>query len=196
MASSPFKLSSNPTPVLEAERVSEEYMAGVTNLNSHRNVELFSYVHCNCNNNSGHEVNRNVTQWNSWNADPETTIDGIFYDEIPNEEGDNKSVVFLASLVKAATSTFVAHPFKSIFNPCAISQNTELYDAADYIVVFESEASAYNESVLSNQIPAGKASQSSILVCTFASDGDKMQPVDSRLGCKAWSPLGWIVPTF
>lgn len=113
-----------------------------------------------------------MTQWNTWNADPKTSISGIFYDEIPNEEGNSESVEFLASQVKAARSTFGDHPFKSIFNPGATPESVKLYDSADYIVVFESEASSYDDAVLSNQIPAGKASQSSILIYNFASQGN------------------------
>ncbi|KAK7735760.1 hypothetical protein SLS63_003718 [Diaporthe eres] len=154
---------------------SDEYIAGVTRLNSYSNVQLFGYVHCNYDTSSGDEINRNVTQWNSWNADPKISIDGIFYDEIPNEEDDGESVAFLASLVKAAQSTFGDRPFQSIFNPGATPEHIELYDSADYIVVFESEASSYNEAVLANQIPPGKASQSSILIYDFADQGDDGQ---------------------
>lgn len=116
-----------------------------------------------------------MTQWNTWNADPKISIDGIFYDEIPNEEDNGESVAFLASLVKTAESTFGIHPFKSIFNPGATPEHVELYDSADYIVVFESEASSYNEAVLANQIPPGKASQSSVLIYDFAGQGDDGQ---------------------
>lgn len=147
----------------------------MTRLNSYSNVQLFGYVHCNYDTSSGDEINRNVTQWNSWNEDPKISIDGIFYDEIPNEEDDGESVAFLASLVKAAQSTFGGRPFKSIFNPGATPEHVELYDSADYIVVFESEASSYNEAVLANQIPPGKASQSSILIYDFADQGDDVQ---------------------
>lgn len=144
----------------------------MTRLNSYSNVQLFGYVHCNYDTSSGDQINHNVTQWNTWNADPKTSISGIFYDEIPNEEGNSESVEFLASQVEAAKSTFGDHPFKSIFNPGTTPESTELYDSADYIVVFESEASSYNDAVLSNQIPAGKASQSSILIYNFASQGN------------------------
>lgn len=147
----------------------------MTTLNSYSNVQLFGYVHCNYDISSGDEINLNVTRWNSWNADPKISIDGIFYDEIPNEEGDNESVAFLASLVKTAQSTFGDHPFQSIFNPGATPQHLELYDSADYIVVFESEASSYNDAVLANQIPPGNASQSSILIYDFAGQGDAGQ---------------------
>lgn len=120
-------------------------------------------------------MNHNVTQWNSWNSDPKISIDGIFYDEIPNEEGSSESVNFLASLVETAKSTFGSHPFSSIFNPGATPMYIELYDLADFIVVFESEASLYSETVIANQIPAGKAGQSSILIYNFAGEGHEEQ---------------------
>lgn len=120
-------------------------------------------------------MNRNVTQWNTWNANPKISIDGIFYDEIPNEEGNTESVAFLASLVKTAKSIFGDRPFSSIFNPGATPEKVELYDSADYIVVFESEASSYSSTVLANQIPRGKASQSSILIYDFAGSGNDGQ---------------------
>lgn len=150
----------------------EAHKAGVTRLNSYPNVQLFGYVHCNYGTSSGDQINRNVTQWNTWNADPKTSIGGIFYDEIPNEQGNSESVKFLASLVKTAKSIFGEHPFKSIFNPGTTPESVELYNSADYIVVFESEASSYNDAVLANQIPTGKASQLSILIYNFASQGD------------------------
>lgn len=144
----------------------------MTRLNSYSNVQLFGYVHCNYDTSSGDQVNRNVTQWNTWNADPKTSVGGIFYDEVPNKQGNSESVEFLASLVETAKSTFGDHPFKSIFNPGATPESIKLYDSAEYIVVLKSEASSYDDAVLSNQIPAGKASQSSILIYNFASQGD------------------------
>ncbi|KAG8163797.1 hypothetical protein KVR01_007094 [Diaporthe batatas] len=123
------------------------------------------------------EMNSQLTFQIIINPNSGPGVNGIFFDEIPNEEdqGDSESVTFLASLVKAARSTFGVHPFKSIFNPGTIPQHTELYDLADYIVVFESEASSYKEAVLSSHIPSGKASKSSILVYNFEREGDKGQ---------------------
>lgn len=120
-------------------------------------------------------MNRNVTQWNAWNANPKISIDGIFYDEIPNEEGNTESVAFLASLVKTAKSIFGDRSFSSIFNPGATPEKVELYDSADYIVVFESEASSYSSTFVADQIPRGKASQSSILIYDFAGSGNDGQ---------------------
>lgn len=120
-------------------------------------------------------MNHNVTQWNTWNANPKISIDGIFYDEIPNEEGNTESVAFLDSLVKTAKSIFGDRPFSSIFNPGATPEKVELYDSADYIVVFESEASSYSSTVLTDQIPRGKAGQSSILIYDFAGSGNDGQ---------------------
>lgn len=154
---------------------SDEYAAGVTKLNTYLNVQLFGYVHCNYDTSSGDEINRNVTQWNSWNADPNISINGIFFDEIPNEEGSIVSVAFLASLVQYAKSVFGDHGFMSIFNPGATPQHIELYDSADYIVVFESEASSYSDTVLTSHIPFGKASQSSVLIHNFDGEGSEGQ---------------------
>lgn len=156
---------------------SREYIAGVTRLNSYSNVQLFGYVHCNYGTNSGNEINQNVTQWNSWNTNPKTSIDGIFYDEIPNKEGSSEGVEFLASLVKTAKIIFGDRPFSSIFNPGAPPQHIELYDSADYVVVFESEASSYSDAVLTKHIPSEKAGQSSILIYNFGG-----QDHDGQLG--------------
>lgn len=170
-----FQIIINPDSGPGSSEDYGEHTAGVTRLNSYPNVQLFGYVHCNYDTGWGDQLNRNVTQWNTWNADPKTSIGGIFYDEIPNEQGNSESVEFLALLVKTAKSIFGGHPFKSIFNPGTTPESIELYNSADYIVVFESEASSYDDAVLANQIPTGKASQSSILIYNFASQGDSGQ---------------------
>ncbi|KKY31339.1 putative cell surface spherulin 4-like protein [Diaporthe ampelina] len=83
-------------------------------------------------------------------SQPRISVDGIFYDEIPNEEGSSVSVAFLALLVKCAKSAFDDYHYKSIFNPGATPQHIELYDSADYIVAFESETSSYGDTVLAD----------------------------------------------
>lgn len=150
-----------------------DFASGTAKLNSYSNVETMGYVHTLFGDASQEEINQNVSDWYSWNtySGANVSINGIFFDEVHNIEGDDSDVTYMQSLVESATSTFGSHSFTSIFNPGSKPQHLEFYELADYVVVFETYASEYSNSVLAENVPSGFANQSAILIPDFASTG-------------------------
>lgn len=148
------------------------FVTGTSKLNSYSNVQTLGYVHCSYGADQ-EGVDQNVTEWAAWNSysGANVSIDGIFFDETPNTAGGSDDVSFVQTAVEAASSAFGSHAFTSMLNPGATVEHDEFWTLADYIVIFESEASEYSASVLTTNIPSGKASQSSILIYDFASIG-------------------------
>lgn len=146
---------------------------------SYSNVELLGYLHCGYGAASASEVAENATNWAAWNSysGASLSIDGIFFDETPNSEGSagSNDVSFMQSLVESAKSAFGTHQFISMFNPGSTVEHSEYWTLADYNVIFEDDASAYSDSVLTTNIPTGKANQSSILIPGFADVGSESQ---------------------
>lgn len=150
-----------------------DFASGTAKLNSYSNVETLGYVHTLFGDASQDEVNQNVSDWYSWNSYTESnvSINGIFFDEVHNTEGTDSDVTYMQSLVESAISTFGSHQLTKIFNPGSKPEHLEFYDLADYVVVFETYASEYSDSVLSENVPSGYANQSAILIPDFASVG-------------------------
>lgn len=155
-----------------ASEPDSNFVTGTSKLNSYPNVQTLGYVHC-LYGADQEGVIQNVTEWSAWNAytGANVSIDGIFFDEIPNTEGGADDVSFVQAVVGAAVTAFGTHQFTSMLNPGAIVEHDEFWNIADYIVIFEDDASAYSDSVLTTNIPSGKAGQSSILIYDFASIG-------------------------
>lgn len=149
------------------------FATGTAKLNSYSNVETLGYVHCLYGEASQDEVNQNVTNWAAWNSysGANASVGGIFFDETPNTEGGASDVSFMQAVVGAASTAFGSSPFSTMLNPGSSVEHTEFWTLADYIVVYESDASQYTSSVLTTNIPSGKAGQSSILIYDFASTG-------------------------
>lgn len=150
-----------------------DFASGTAKLNAYPNVETLGYVHTLFGDASQEEVNQNVSDWYSWNtySGANVSIHGIFFDEVHNTEGTDSDVTYMQALTESATSTFGSSPFTSIFNPGSKPEHLEFYDLADYVVVFETYASEYSDSVLSENVPSGYANQSAILIPDFASVG-------------------------
>lgn len=149
------------------------FVTGASRLNSYPNVETLGYVHCQYGAADQSDIIQNVTKWAAWSAyaGGNTSVGGIFFDEIPNSEGASSDVTYMQAVMGAATSAFGSGPFTSMLNPGASVEHPELWDLATFIVIFEAAASEYSASVLSSNIPAGKAAQSAILIYDFASFG-------------------------
>lgn len=150
----------------------DNFVTGTSKLNSYSNVQTLGYVHCSYGADE-EGVAQNVTEWAAWNTYTEAnvSIHGIFFDETPNTASGTNDVSFVQAVVEAASTAFGSNKFTSMLNPGATVEHDEFWTLADYIVIFEDEASAYSASVLTSNIPSGKASQSSILIYDFASIG-------------------------
>lgn len=157
----------------------DAFTTATAKLTSYSNVKLLGYLHCEYGAASTSDVAQNSSDWAAWNTytGANLSIDGLFFDETPNSEGTtgNDDVTFMQSVVESARSAFGAHEFISMFNPGSAVEHTEYWTLADYNVVFEDDASAYSNSILTTNIPAGKANQSSILIPEFASVGSESE---------------------
>lgn len=153
-----------------------DFAQATAKLNAYPNVETLGYVHTGYGATSQDDVNQNVSAWNAWNSysGANASIHGIFYDEVHNTEGDDSDVSYMQSLVQAALTTFASRP-TIVFNPGSKPEHLEFYDLADYVVVFETYASEYSDTVLSENVPTGYANQSAILIPDFASVGTASQ---------------------
>ncbi|KAJ4414357.1 hypothetical protein N0V82_007965 [Gnomoniopsis sp. IMI 355080] len=167
-----FQIVINPDSGPAGSVPDSNFVTGTSKLNSYSNVETLGYVHCSYGADQ-EGVDQNVTDWAAWNSysGANVSISGIFFDETPNTEGGSDDVSFVQTAVEAASTAFGSHQFTSMLNPGAAVEHDEFWELADYIVIFEAEASEYSDSVLTTNIPSGKASQSSILIYDFASVG-------------------------
>lgn len=150
-----------------------DFATGVSKLNSYPNVQTLGYVHVLYGDASTDEVAQNTTDWAAWNSYTEanTTICGIFFDETPNSEGSDTDVTFMQTVVQDAASAFGDNLFISMMNPGSGVEHTEFWDIADFVVIFEDDASSYSSSILTANITPGKENQSAILIPEFASVG-------------------------
>lgn len=150
-----------------------DFASATAKLNAYPNVETLGYVHTLFGEASHDDVNANVSAWHAWNTytQANTSIHGIFFDEVHNTEGDNSDVTYMQALVESAISTFGSQKPTIVFNPGSKPEHLEFYDLADYVVVFETYASEYSDSVLSENVPSGYVNQSAILIPDFASVG-------------------------
>lgn len=148
-------------------------------MTAYPNVELLGYLHCGYGAASPDQVAKNASDWAAWNAYAGATvsINGIFFDETPNSQGSAGAddVAFMQTLVGSAKSAFGTHAYIGMFNPGSAIEHEEYWTLADYNVIFEDVASAYSDAILTTNIPAGKANQSSILIPEFASVGSETQ---------------------
>lgn len=150
-----------------------DFASATAKLNAFPNVQTLGYVHTLFGEASQDDVNANVSAWHAWNTytQANTSIHGIFFDEVHNTEGDDSDVTYMQALVDSALSTFASQKPTIVFNPGSKPEHLEFYDLADYVVVFETYASEYSNSVLSENVPSGYANQSAILIPDFASVG-------------------------
>lgn len=155
----------------------EAFATATAKLSSYTNVQLLGYVHCLYGEADTSDVAQNVSDWASWNSysGSDLSIDGIFFDETPNTPGTDSDVSFMTSVVDSAKSAFGTHAYTGMFNPGSSVEHSEYWDLANYNVIFEDDASAYSDAILTENIPTGKANQSSILLPDFASVGDASQ---------------------
>lgn len=137
-----FQMVINPGdgPGSSTPGYNSDWISSVENLNSYDNVETYGYVHTSYGDATAEEVGDNITIWDSWNAyiSSDISIDGIFFDETPEDDS-----AYMTTLTEIAHST-LGSDSKIIFNPGVSTAvaDTEYFDLADYVVVFESPASA------------------------------------------------------
>ncbi|KAI3394177.1 hypothetical protein diail_3132 [Diaporthe ilicicola] len=144
-----------------------DWITAVSKLRSYYNVETFGYVHVDYGTRPVEDITEDINDWDAWNdySAADISIDGIFFDETPNNLGaaGANDVAFMSRLVEAAD----VGEFHAIFNLGQASNHTEYFDLADTVVIFENTASSTRDSVLGDIVSGAVPSKSAILIHHF-----------------------------
>ena len=175
-----------------------DYISGTAKLNSHNNVQTIGYVHTSYATADMGTLQANITGWKNWDAYTASKIGvkGIFFDE----SADN--ITYMSEAVSFAKSTFG----DNVVTICNFGAKApaEYYDLCSVVIAFESalNTSPYppyldqDQATITNNIPAGKASDAAILVNTFTGTAQDTSIANSALLGKYQSTLvsnniGW-----
>lgn len=193
-----------------------DWAAGVARLNAHPNVQTFGYVYTGYGARPAADVDADVDAWAAWNDDGasaagpgDISVRGVFFDEVPNWSGrrGGDDVGFMAGRAAHArarfnatttTTTTTTMDFQTIYNVGARVAHPEYFAAAgdggaDYVVVYENYAAAYDPSVvLRDNVPASAAlaARSSVLLHDFVAAGLPASDVAAWLGDLVGAGLG------
>ncbi|CAM1507728.1 Fc.00g045760.m01.CDS01 [Cosmosporella sp. VM-42] len=145
----------------------QNYISGVSQLNSHTNVKTVGYVRTNYGTSSLDELKANITTWSKWSTytAANVAVKGIFFDEtIENFNYLNEAITF----ARQSFST----PITTICNFGAKAA-AEYYGICDVVIAFESylnhvDTPQYkSQTTLDSNVPQGYESQAAILVHHF-----------------------------
>ncbi|KAJ4390561.1 hypothetical protein N0V93_004157 [Gnomoniopsis smithogilvyi] len=163
-----------------------EYITSVAKLNAYPNVHTFGYVHTSYGARSSASVQTDIARWANWNTYTKANIaiKGIFFDEVPNSsKKGNTDVAYMSALQTYAKSQFGnITTFQTFYNVGDLCAHTEYFNnMADYVCIFEDEASKFSTAVLGSRLPAGKAAKSCVLLIDYMSSGFPSANVSSML---------------
>lgn len=195
-----FQVIVNPSngPGSSDPGYNSDYIKGVSELHTYPNVHTFGYVYTSYGSRSKADVNQDTSYWAGWNTytAANISINGIFFDETPNWIGQNgaNDVSYMAEVTEYAHSLFdsEAYAFELIYNVGQQSNHLEYFDddMADYVVVFENYAAQFNSLVLQNNVPAGLADKSSILLHDFTTNNNPLPDSDVQQWLQEFSNAG------
>ena len=145
----------------------QNYISGVSQLNSHANVKTVGYVRTNYGTSSLDELKANITTWSKWSTytAANVAVNGIFFDETVADFN------YLNEAITFARQSF-SQPITTICNFGA-KATAEYYDICDVVIAFESylnhvDAPQYkSQTTLSSNVPKGYESKASIIVHHF-----------------------------
>lgn len=144
-----------------------DWIIGVSKLNSYANVQTFGYVTVDYKSRPLADIAADINNWDAWNdyAAADISIDGIFFDETPNwrDARGADDVSFMAQLVEVAD----VGEFHTIFNLGQASNHNEYFELADTIVIWENTALVYKSLVLKEVVAGGVTDKSSVLIHHF-----------------------------
>lgn len=171
-----------------------DWVTSVAKLNAYPNVHTFGYVYTSYNARTVADVKADTVDWAGWNgySGANISVNGIFFDEVPNWTGSQGAgdVSYMNSVTDFAKSQFGGN-FKVIYNPGVKPVHQEYFDLADYTVVFENYASAFDGSdVLEENVPSGKEDKASILLHDFIGGDLPDEKVEEWLGSIADAGFG------
>lgn len=169
-----FQIIINPSngPGGSTPGYNSDWISGVAQLNAFPNVHTFGYVYTSYNARAETDVDQDTADWALWNTygGANISVNGIFFDEAPNWTGGQGAgdVAYMTSITRYAESQFAGQSaFQVIYNTGANPVHPEYFVLADYTVVFENYATAFNSDVLDKNVPSGQADKASILLHDF-----------------------------
>ncbi|KAJ4409492.1 hypothetical protein N0V82_009453 [Gnomoniopsis sp. IMI 355080] len=167
-----------------------EYIASVAKLNAFSNVHTFGYVYTSYGARATSAVQTDIARWANWNTYTKANIaiKGIFFDEVPNYSSSSKKantdVAYMSTLQAYAKSQFSnISTFQTFYNVGDLCAHAEYFGSgmADYVCVFEDDASEFSTAVLSQRVPAGMAARSCVLLHDYMTSGLPSANVSSFL---------------
>ncbi|KAJ0106925.1 hypothetical protein J7T55_011020 [Diaporthe amygdali] len=149
----------------------DEWRNATSILKSYNNVQTWGYVHAAYNSSYLGEMAVNISYWARWHLyDKAIALDGIFIDEVPNDQEGNKAdddVYYMTTAVLFAKRIWASYGLKGpniILNPGTGPVHPEYYDLADFVNVFEDFPWAYDETVLVESFPSQQGHRSSFIM--------------------------------
>lgn len=186
--STQFQIVLNPNdgPGNNKPGYDSEYIASVAKLNAYSNVHTFGYVHTSYGARAASAVQADIASWANWNTYTKANIavKGIFFDEVPNSsKKGNTDVAYMGALQTYAKSQFGnITSFQTFYNVGDLCAHTEYFtNMADYVCIFEDEASKFSTAVLGKRMPAGMAAKSCVLLIDYLSSGLPSSNVSTML---------------
>ncbi|KAK2613149.1 hypothetical protein N8I77_000076 [Diaporthe amygdali] len=130
----------------------DEWRNATSILKSYTNVQTWGYVHAAYNSSYLGEMAVNISYWARWHLyDKAIALDGIFIDEVPNDQEGNKAnddVYYMTTAVLYARRIWASYGLKGpkiTLNPGTGPVHPEYYDLADSVNVFEDFPWAYDK---------------------------------------------------
>lgn len=171
-------LNPNDGPGNSKAGYDSEYITAVAKLNTYPNVHTFGYVHTSYGTRAAASVQTDIARWANWNTYTKANIavKGIFFDEVPNNTGKKASadVAYMASMQAYAKAQFSGiSNFQTYYNVGDLCAHMEYFNGtmADYVCIFEDDASLFSTALMSTRVPTGMAAKSCVLLIDYAASG-------------------------
>lgn len=129
------------------------YIANIAKLNAAPNVKTLGYVHTQWAGRAATAVQSDINNYANWAyyAGSNIKMDGIFFDEAPTAAS---GVTYMQKVTAYARSKFTGSTI--VLNPGAIPA-AQYYTLADFVTVFEADASSYTTNTLGTVATAKRA---------------------------------------
>lgn len=173
------------------------YIAGVSKLNSYKNVKTIGYVRTDYARSPMNDLKANITAWSGWSTYTASNIavSGVFFDECATD-----NLNYLTEAITFARSAF-KNPITVVCN-FGVKASADYYKICDVVIAYESSLNASNAppykglSTLQSNVIAGSESKAAIIVNQFtgnAVDGSvaSAQLLSSYMKVISSFKLGW-----
>ncbi|KAL8766981.1 MAG: hypothetical protein Q9209_006393 [Squamulea sp. 1 TL-2023] len=157
------------------------YIAGLSKLNSYRNVITLGYVATNYTQIPYTTVASEIDGYAEWAtyADANISVGGIFFDEVNNTASDDV-YAYYKNVADYAYAKVPSAVTPVIFNP-GLPAPAELFNYADTIVQYEGPFSSYKDVTTINTFQPGFNAQTAIVIYNTPSAADIKPSVDSMV---------------